>query len=127
MTTFVDGPAKEEAFALKRAPLFLRVTRHRQSLKLDALDQLTDSPLPEEDLMAYVRIGEPGRMHVLRRGKGTGALGGGWESVARYRLITIQPEDGTMRDNALWQAWCLARVGLIDKEPVKPQFLHSKP
>lgn len=103
MTTFVDGPAKGQRLRLKRAARFLRVVEANG--KWDALDQVTDSPRPEEKLYAYEITGQPGMMHV-------DAAGGrsGWYPIASYRIGTDQPADAEMRITEGWQQWCESRV-----------------
>jgi len=84
---------------IKRAPVFLRVTQ--QGEKIDALDQLSDSPLPDEKLFAYRITGAPGHVHLnIRGGRG------GFYPVGEYRLVANQPPDEVMRDVSAWALWC---------------------
>jgi hypothetical protein len=71
----------------------------------DALDQLEDTPRPDETLHAYEISGEPGRCHILKRGGGSG-----WYGSANYRWVAEQPDDATMRDAEKWRAWCEAQA-----------------
>lgn len=101
MTTFLDGPAIGQTLQLRRAPVYLRVTELLGAF--DGLDQLADEPEPGETLHAYVLAEKPGAMHILVRGRC--ATGGGFWPIAKYRHVTDQPPQETMRDNALWRAW----------------------
>lgn len=105
MTTFTDGPAKGQTLMLKRAAKFLRVTQ--ADGKFDALDQIGDTPKPEETLFAYVLTGEVGHCH-LNMGRGRG----GFYPIATYRLVPEQPSQATMRLQGAWEAWCLANRNL---------------
>jgi hypothetical protein len=98
MTTFEDGPAKGQTLMLKRAAVFLRVVESNGTW--DALDQLDDTPKPEEKIYAYQIIGKPGMMH-LNRGGGRS----GWYAIASYRLISPQPSDTEMRSTDAWWDW----------------------
>lgn len=96
---------------LRRAVKFLRVVE--SGGKFDALDQLTDTPRPEETIYAYEVVGEVGMMHLNKRG------GGGFYPIATYRLVTSQPTDAQMRRNDAWRDWCLrtARQTSTSKTP----------
>ncbi len=97
MTTFEDGPAAGEYLSLKRAPLYLRVTDNGSVW--DALDQVGDTPRPNETLHCY-RLKEPaGNCHVHRQG------GGGWFKVATYVYVSPQPSDAKMRTTGAWRNW----------------------
>ena len=102
MTKFQDGPAKGKTLMLKRAPLFLRVVE--KGGEFDALDQLKDTPAPDEKLTAYVLTKKTGLVHI-----NMGRKGGGWYPMAEYKLASVQPYDATMRAADKWRAWCLAR------------------
>lgn len=99
MTNFLDGPTKGQYLILKRAPVFLRVTE--ETGKFDALDQPEDTPKSSEKLHAYRMVGTPGMCYINR-----GRNGSGMFTVATYQLVETQPDDKTMRDAALWRAWC---------------------
>lgn len=106
MTNFQDGPAQKIILKLKRAPMYLRVVVSPAGT-IDALDQIQDTPLEEEQVHAYVRIGAAGSYHVDStdpRGRRVGA----WYTVATYKLCVDQPGEHTLRHNDAWQAWCLA-------------------
>lgn len=99
MTNFLDGPAKGHHLMLTRAPHFLRVTEDAGIF--DALNQPEDTPKVSEKLYAYVMVGTPGMCHINR-----GRNGSGMFTVATYQSVETQPDDKTMRDAALWRAWC---------------------
>lgn len=111
MTRFMDGPAEGRVLMLKRAPLFLRAVRKRTLIEgqgeWDALDQLTDTPEPDEEIIAYRRHRRPGWVHINTGRK----PGGGFYTVAEYRVVPAQPDDATLRDRARWQAWVLDNLG----------------
>lgn len=93
---------------LKRAPYFLRVTSESGPIaKWDALDQLEDVAQPSEKLYVYKIKGEPGRVHILKRGGKTGFDGSGWFMTAEYEYFPTQPADAILRDNNEWHKWCL--------------------
>ena len=109
MTTFEDGPAAGQTLMLRRSPLFLRVvTDPKHKDRFDALDQIDDKPEEFENLTAYVRIGRVGYAFVDFSGKEKHKSGR--YTYATYVVVPAsdQPEDNVMRDNFLWQAWCLA-------------------
>lgn len=114
MTKFTNGPAAGVVLSLRRAPLFLRVTKERYSDKplWDALDQLSDEPKPSEDLIAYARTSFDGHVHIRRDRK---AGGSGFFAMATYALVEQQPDDATMRDAAKWREWCQAQPRLEPK------------
>jgi len=99
MTSFSDGPAQGQTLMLGRAPIFLRVVEWAGAF--DALDQIDDTPEPEETIHVYQRVGEPGRMHVHRSGGK-----GGWFTVAEYAVLPEQPDEDEVRRTDAWQAWC---------------------
>ena len=98
MTTFADGPAKGQCLILHRAAQFLRVTESNG--KFDALDQLGDTPRPEEKLYAYQITGQPAMCHIRA------SRGGGFYAIATYRFVANQPSDGEMRVAGAWHDWC---------------------
>lgn len=100
MTTFEDGPAHKKPLLLQRSPLFLRVTESPDG-KWDGLDQVEDTPNPEETLHAYRRDIVAGMVHLY-----FGGGKGGWYRMVSYRFVDPQPPDEDMRTNERWQAWC---------------------
>jgi hypothetical protein len=105
MTEFVDGPAAGQVLMLRRAPLFLRVTvnRYGREKYWDALDQLDDTPVPGEDLIAYRKVEDRGTVHLCRSPRRLS----GWFAIAKYALIEPQPADRVMRITSAWRTWCL--------------------
>lgn len=104
MTTFTNGPAASATLWLKRAPLFLRVTKGPTG-EFDALDQLSDTPKADEAIFAYRRVGRSGSVHINARKNGRHC--GGFFTTATYEIVPIQPDDATMRDTAKWREWCV--------------------
>ena len=107
MVTFIDGPATGVVLELRRAPVFLRVVRSRETGNWDALDKIGDAPAIHEDVYVYRRHGEVGTVHLDGRDRRTGKRFAKWLSVAEYRLAT-QPEDATLRDITRWREWAMA-------------------
>lgn len=101
MTKFIDGPAEGQTLMLQRAPIFLRAVQD-QKKEWDALDQLHDTVADGETVYVYVLDREPGRCHVLRRGKGQQS---GWYTVATYRLHIEQPSQEILSSTIGWRKW----------------------
>jgi hypothetical protein len=112
---FEDGPAQGETLFLHRAPRFLRVVIDRDSGKVDALDQLDDTPAPAEAVHVYEIEGSAGWVHLNMGGSRRGT---GFYASATYRH---RPDvDGEqVRDNAAWQAW--ARAQPVEREVPAPK------
>jgi hypothetical protein len=100
MVRFVDGPAAGQALALRRAPVFLRAVRASDGT-WDALDQLTDTPRPNETIAVYRRTGLAHRVHI-----NAGRSGCFWTQLAEYRVVDSPPADGIARNTASWREWC---------------------
>lgn len=105
MTKFLDGPAKGQVLMLKRAPMFLRVTRAGD--KWDALDLLGESPQPEETLFAYELAVSRGVAHI-----NMGGCGSGYYTMADYRQVLPQPDQLVMRNLPAWEDWCRYAAGI---------------
>lgn len=105
MITFRDGPARGQVLQLKRAPRLLRVVCSKSG-EWDALDQLGDTPAAGESITVYqLDPSTVSRYHLLcGRGKG-GRNASGWYLRAEYFVLSEQPADEQVRDNAAWQAW----------------------
>lgn len=113
MTSFIDGPAKDQVLTLKRTPIFLRVVDDCGTW--DALDQLDDTPTLTETLHAYRLKKDMGHVFVDgtdKRGRRTGYSA----RIASYEYVQPQPDQQTMRNPAQWQAWCEA-------QPIQPRLL----
>jgi hypothetical protein len=116
---FLDGPASSPGtpgLMARRAPLYLRVTRNRLTDKWDVLDQLDDEAHQDEELWAYRRSGYPGFCFVDWTDD-RGRRKGGASVSADYVIVDEQPHDHVMRNNKLWQAWCVEQQ---KKAKVKP-------
>lgn len=113
MTRFLDGPAVDVVLALRRAPVFLRAVRDRESARVrdwDACDQLEDRPSPNETVVVYRRVSAPFRAHINRGRRHGGCM---WVEAADYRVIDPQPDDATLRDNNAFRAWAWAQTGAL--------------
>lgn len=103
MTTFTDGPAAGKTLLIKRSPYFLRVVD--DGTKLDALDQVDDSPKPSETCYAYRCAKVSGAVHLnIKGGRG------GFFPRAEYAFIPEQPPQAVMRSRAEWSEWCHAHA-----------------
>jgi len=103
MTRFSDGPAAGHTLRLRRAPIYLRVTRDPAG-GIDALDQAGDRPCPDEALFAYRQQSYDGSVHI-NSWDSQGRRTGGFFPMATYALIDPQPDEATMRSLASWQEW----------------------
>lgn len=104
-TTFKDGPAAGSVLMLARAPMMLRVVVDEAG-KVDALDQLGDTPKEGESLFVYIMRGAPGATGFWDgRGKDGRRTGGSFASAA-YRLCSIQPSGDEARTREGWESWC---------------------
>lgn len=101
MITLTGGPG-EGAYAVKRAPLYLRAVVAADGAT-DVLDQLTDTPRRGERVSVYRRTTEAGTVHLNMSGRSRRATG--FYALATYEHM---PEvDGeALRDNEAWRAWC---------------------
>lgn len=117
---FLDGPAKDVALELRRAPFFLRVVESKIADRstFDALDQLDDQPKPEETIHVYWLAGEP------MRGMIDGAKYRGPFLAAWYRLVPAQPTDAEVRTTAAWRLWTEANR---PKRVLTPPECANKP
>lgn len=98
MTRFLDGPAKNQHFMIRRTPIFVRVTE--ENGKWDILNEASDAPRKTETPHAYVLTEKPG-MCCIRAAKGQGGI---FQSGV-YRHCNPQPSVTTMRDEAAWVCW----------------------
>ncbi len=102
-----DGPA-EGAYAVKRAPLYLRATVDAGTGARDVLDQLDDSPSESEEVVVYKLDGEAGQVH-LNFGSGHGGQRTGFYATGDYHHV---PDAGgtDLRDTMDWRRWVAARM-----------------
>ena len=112
----LDGPAAGASLGLRRVPLFLRVVIHRETGKVDALDQLYDEPLNAEAIHVYQ--GVHGTLMALRGDiivcvRGADGMQQAATGSGDYRH---RPDvDGeTVRETAAWRAWCLAQPEAVE-------------
>lgn len=102
MTRFQDGSAHGTVLMLKRAPLFLRVVTDSKG-KIDALDQITDTPADNETIEVYRREGQSGACFIDRTENGR-RVGEAFTN-ATYRYLPNQPADDQVRSTEAWQSW----------------------
>jgi len=109
-TKFIDGPAAGTVLSLQRAPLMLRVVVDKDG-KVDALDQLADSPKPNESVHCYIMHGPPGPTGFIDgRDPKTGRRWGHPFASATYRLYECPPSEAILRFNAFWAEWVHANA-----------------
>jgi hypothetical protein len=108
MSKFHQGPADGHSLMLARAPRFLRVVVGPNN-KIDALDQLGDSPEENEEIHVYEIQTEPIRVHI-NRGRGKS----GWYQIADYAHFPEQPADHEVRTHGAWEAWVQATAARLD-------------
>jgi hypothetical protein len=118
VTKFREGPAAGVSLELRRAPKYLRVVCS-QSTGWDALDQLDDTPKPEEKIYAYLLVEDRGSVFVDGRDK-KGKRTGGLYRMAAYAYIESQPPDVVLRSTVQWREWCYAVEELAGAENSKP-------
>lgn len=106
--TFADGPAKGVTLRLARGVWLLRVVQNAAG-EWDALDQLDDTPEPDERV--YVYTFNPGTIshafvdyHTINGGRR-----GERVTLAEYVYRAEQPPDDVVRDNRRWRKWCFAQ------------------
>lgn len=111
-TKFLDGPAKDVRLSLSHAPAFLRVVTTGANA-WDALDNPEDAPAPNEEVFVYALKGAMGGAFIDGRDPKTGKRFGRYEQINSYAFHDVQPSKETLRDKALWKAWC-------EQQPGKP-------
>jgi hypothetical protein len=106
---FIDGPAAGTTLELQRAPHFLRVVIDNEG-GVDALDQISDTPMDNESIYVYRMSANLGRGIACSRGKN-----GGCRSflMCEYKVHANQPSDDVLRDNDKWSEFAHAEY---DKE-----------
>ncbi len=115
MIKLVDGPA-EGAYAVKRAPLYLRATVDAGTGVRDVLDQLTDSPRESEEVVVYKLDGEAGTVH-LNFGSGRGGQRTGFYATGDYHHVPYVV-GAELRTEMTWRRWVAARLpdNVVDME-----------
>lgn len=112
MIGFADGPAAGSVLALHRAPTYLRVVIS-PSGKVDALDQLEDTPKPREAIHVY-RLEAPATdVHI---NMGSTKRGSGFYKLGTYRHLP-DVDGEAMRETDAWQEWARAQPPLV-REPL---------
>ena len=111
MLKLVDGPA-EGAYAVKRAPLYLRAIHNTRTGERDVLDQLDDTPADHEEVWVYKLRGEAGMVHLnfgSSRSRGGGGQRTGFYATGDYYHVADAPTT-ELRDTEAWRRWCAAQV-----------------
>lgn len=109
MAKFHGGPADGHMLLIRRAPRFLRVVIDPAG-KIDALDQLDDTPAAKETIHVYRIDGEATSCHMnFGRGKG------GWYQLADYRWVGADVPDHEIRTDAAWHAWTREADGIVKR------------
>lgn len=94
---------------LARTPRFLRfVIQGTDWLSLDALDQMEDTPAPDETVIVAELVSR-GNIHIDgadKRGRRTAS----WVSTATYKQVHNPPPREVAADTQQWQAWCYQRA-----------------
>lgn len=103
-TTFEDGPASGATLSLARSPVLLRVVIDRAG-RVDALDQLDDTPRAGESVHVYILTQKPGVCFLDFR-DANGRRRGERRETGTYRLASMQPDDDVLRDTTRWREWC---------------------
>lgn len=114
MTEFLDGPAAGVNLTLRRAPLFLRVTKDADG-NFDALDQLEDTPRLDEEITVYYKTVDHGMIHLNMRDR-KGKHCGGWRAMAKYRLFAEQPVEEIVRSKVKWRNWCELHKDVLQEQ-----------
>lgn len=95
----LEGGPGEGAYAVKRAPKFLRAVLNTLTGEKDVLDQLSDTPGDNEEVWVYKLEGEAGIVH-LNRGKGQS----GFYATGTYRYVDdVRGVD--VRETMAWRRW----------------------
>lgn len=120
----VDGPAAGARLPLHRCPVYLRVVIDRRTGKIDALDQLDDTPRAGEAVHVYQ--GDPATLFALRsdiivcvRGEHGGLAAAATAKGEYHYLADVDGEQ--LRGTGTWRAWVLERVRTVEgREPNEP-------
>lgn len=107
---FVDGPAAGIQIPLRRRPILLRIV-HSPAAGWDGLDQLDDSPAPEERVFLYWRKQEGQWCHVDGRDAKTGKRFGRTEWIVDFFHVSDGPTEEILRDNGKYRDWCEENKG----------------
>lgn len=123
MIRILDGPAAGAELPLRRAPIFLRVVVNRKNNRIDGLDQLDDTPRPNEDVFVYRAI--EGTLFNLP--DGTFICGrGGAMAAAAGDYVHVEMDGNTLRDTGAWRAWCLSQpVSKRTYNPVTREYIEA--
>lgn len=115
MIIFRDGPAQKVTLKLGRAPIFLRVVRHKTKRTWDACNELHDTPQPEEEIHVYRMVEGPFTLFVRPGGMTTSAV---------YAQVTPPPSDSEVRETDAWMQWTIRQTQALDLK-AKPSDLPT--
>lgn len=105
MIAFQGGPADGVRLNLRRIVFFLRVVWNVAG-EWDALDQPHDTVGDGETAHVYRHVKTTGTAFVDGVDPKTRRRTGWVEHSAVYEYHGIQPDQATLRDNAVWSKWC---------------------
>lgn len=112
MIRLVNGPC-EGAYAVKRAPIFLRAVLHTLTGDKDVLDQVDDTPGDDEEVCVYKLKGEAGVVH-FNRGKGRSGF---YATGTYHHQGDVVGAD--LRETMRWRRW------VADQLPYLPIDLET--
>jgi hypothetical protein len=99
MIEVVDGPAAGKSFAIRRAPLLLRLVHEERRDRWDALDQVGDFPQDDEKVFVYQRApGSWGVCYVRPCGR---------YEMGRYSQVATDVDEAVLRETSAWQEWAV--------------------
>lgn len=111
MIELVNGPAAG-AYAVKRAPLYLRAVLDTVTGAKDVLDKLDDTPGDDEEVCVYKRDGEVGAVHLNFGRRGAT----GFYATGRYHWLA-DVVGAEVCDTMAWRKWVAGRLpGGVDLE-----------
>ena len=115
------GPA-DGAYAVTRAPLFLRAVVSPSGEK-DVLDQLDDEPRHGERISVYRRTSTPDQvgMVFICRGRSSGAY-----ASAKYEHLP-DVDGQAVRETAAWRSWVSQRHEVAEYGAVMPEAPGDAP
>ncbi len=115
MSKFHQGPADGKLLSIARAPRFLRVVVGPNN-KVDALDQVDDTPTDQEEIHVYEIQTQPVQAFVDGKDPVTGRRFGRRVEIADYAYFPQQPQDHEVRTTDAWHKWVRATAERLDAE-----------
>lgn len=105
MIEAIDGPAKGKTFAIRRAPLMLRLVHDEERDAWDALDQIEDKPNTHEKVYVYKREPNTWSFVCVRPG--------GRYETGLYRHVPFDGDEAVLYETSAWQEWVIAYVEML--------------